>query len=98
MNSILTLFTNKVEGKNRNPITNIMRKKFLPNRVGKNRILSQCDGKKFFPLRPTAVRGRGGVFEGFLGVVHVRGGIESNEFRINFSRIFQVNFSRIFRI
>ena len=58
MNSILTLFTNKVEGKNRNPITNIMRKKFLPNRVGKNRILSQCDGKKFFPLRPTAVRGR----------------------------------------
>ena len=44
MNSILTLFTNKVEGKNRNPITNIMRKKFLPNRVGKNRFLTPRGG------------------------------------------------------
>ena len=54
--------------------------------------------KNSFPcgLRPCG--GGGGGFEGFLGVVHVRGGIESNEFRINFSRIFQVNFSRIFRI
>ena len=56
MNSILTLFTNKVEGKNRNPITNIMRKKFLPNRVGKNRFLTLCDGENLFPLRPADQR------------------------------------------
>ena len=51
MNSILTLFTNKVEGKNRNPITNIMRKKFLPNRVGKNRFPTpRPRGKEFLTI------------------------------------------------